>query len=171
MFVTSRVLAVAALAVAGAGSAAASDTFINATVGGVLAPGVYGRIDIGSAPPPPVLYQQPVIIGQPVVGVRPRPVYMYVPPGHAKHWGKHCAKYNACGVPVYFANVDNRGHYVRGPRHEEYRHERDRRHDDHRHSFDDRGGRQGFDDDRGHGRGDRGDRGHGHGGGRGHGRD
>jgi hypothetical protein len=25
-----------------------------------------------------------------------------VPPGHAKHWNKHCRKYNACGQPVYF---------------------------------------------------------------------
>ena len=31
-----------------------------------------------------------------------QPVYMHVPPGHAKDWGKHCRKYNACGQPVYF---------------------------------------------------------------------
>lgn len=161
MFSTSRLLAVAALALAGAGSAAASDTFINATVGGVLAPGVYGRIDIGSAPPPPVLYQQPVLIGQPVVGVPQRPVYMYVPPGHAKHWAKHCAKYNACGVPVYFANVDSRGHYVRGPQHEQGWGGRG---DDHRTGFDDGRGRGGERGDWG----GRGEHGHGRGHGRGH---
>ena len=30
------------------------------------------------------------------------PIYLYVPPGHAKNWGKHCARYNACSQPVYF---------------------------------------------------------------------
>jgi fatty-acyl-CoA synthase len=30
------------------------------------------------------------------------PVYLHVPPGHAKHWPKHCAKYGACAQPVYF---------------------------------------------------------------------
>jgi hypothetical protein len=36
------------------------------------------------------------------VGVVYQPVYLHVPPGHAKHWSKHCSKYNACGHPVYF---------------------------------------------------------------------
>jgi len=67
-------------------------------------PGVYGRIEIGSAPPPPVLYAQPVVITQPrVVVAQPvQPMYLYVPPGHAKKWDKHCHKYNACARPVYF---------------------------------------------------------------------
>jgi hypothetical protein len=30
------------------------------------------------------------------------PIYLHVPPGHEKHWSKHCAQYNACGRPVYF---------------------------------------------------------------------
>jgi len=64
-------------------------------------PGVYGRIDIGRFPQPVVVAPQPVIIGRPVV-VQPEPVYLWVPPGHRKHWGKHCGRYNACGVPVYF---------------------------------------------------------------------
>ena len=38
--------------------------------------------------------------------VRVEPVYMRVPPGHQKNWAKHCAKYNACGVPVYFVRED-----------------------------------------------------------------
>jgi hypothetical protein len=65
-------------------------------------PGVYGRIEIGSAPPPPVLYPQPVIIARPAVVVAQPPMYLYVPPGHAKNWGKHCGKYNACARQVYF---------------------------------------------------------------------
>ena len=71
-------------------------------------PGVYGRIDIGRFPQPQVVVQQPVIIVRPMVVVQsappppPQPVYMWVPPGHRKDWRKHCGKYNACGVPVYF---------------------------------------------------------------------
>jgi hypothetical protein len=68
-------------------------------------PGVYGRIDIGQFPQPVVIAPQPVIIGRPVV-VAPQPVYLWVPPGHRKDWGKHCGKYNACGVPVYFVEDD-----------------------------------------------------------------
>ena len=65
-------------------------------------PGVYGRIELGSYPPPPVLYPQPVLIARPAVVVQPPPLYLYVPPGHAKNWGKHCGCYNACARPVYF---------------------------------------------------------------------
>ena len=66
-------------------------------------PGVYGRIDIGNFPQPAVIAAQPVIIQQPrVVVAQPvQPVYMWVPPGHRKNWGKHCHEYHACGVPVY----------------------------------------------------------------------
>jgi hypothetical protein len=63
-------------------------------------PGVYGRIEIGTAPRPPLIYAQPVVIVPPPV---PRqPIYLYVPPGHAKDWKKHCKHYNACNQPVYF---------------------------------------------------------------------
>jgi len=74
---------------------------VRVTISGEVAPGVYGRVDFGTRPPPPVLYPQPVIIlrsAQPAPG----PIYMHVPPGHAKNWSKHCKKYNACGAPVYF---------------------------------------------------------------------
>jgi len=65
-------------------------------------PGMYGRIEIGAQPPPPVLYAQPVLIARPAVVVQQPPLYLYVPPGHAKNWGKHCSRYNACARPVYF---------------------------------------------------------------------
>jgi hypothetical protein len=76
-------------------------------------PGVYGRVDIGRFPQPQLVVPQPVIIAAPpppprpgVVVIHPapppQPVYMWVPPGHRKDWRKHCGKYNACGVPVYF---------------------------------------------------------------------
>ena len=65
-------------------------------------PGVYGRIELGNQPPPPVLYPQPVVIVRPAVVVQEPPLYLYVPPGHAKNWRKHCGRYNACGRQVYF---------------------------------------------------------------------
>ena len=30
------------------------------------------------------------------------PIYLHVPPGHAKDWAKHCGKYDACGHRVLF---------------------------------------------------------------------
>jgi len=69
-------------------------------------PGVYGRVDIGNLPPPPVVVQRPVVIAPTPVAVYQRPVYLYVPPGHQKNWAKHCAKYAACGQPVYFVQED-----------------------------------------------------------------
>ena len=76
-----------------------SDVGVSVSVG---QPGFYGRIDIGNAPRPAVIYPQPVIIHQSPVRVVQQPVYLRVPPGHAKNWSKHCGKYNACGQPVYF---------------------------------------------------------------------
>ena len=85
--------------------AVASEVGLRVIVSGEVAPGVYGRVDFGTAPPPPVLYVQPVIIARPP-GPPPVPVYLHVPPGHAKHWKKHCGRYNACGVPVYFVKSE-----------------------------------------------------------------
>ncbi|MFN3296384.1 hypothetical protein [Caldimonas sp.] len=84
---------------------AAANTSVGVSVS-IHEPGFYGRIDIGHAPPPAVIYPQPVIIAPPAVVVHQRPVYMRVPPGHAKDWGKHCHKYNACSTPVYFVKYD-----------------------------------------------------------------
>ena len=67
---------------------------------GIQQPGLYGRIEIGNLPPPPVIVPNPVVI-VPGPVARP-PMYLYVPPGHQKDWRKHCARYDACGVPVYF---------------------------------------------------------------------
>lgn len=80
-------------------SALAADVGVSVTVG---EPGFYGRIDIGTFPPPVLVYPQPVVIQPVPVGVVYEPVYLHVPPGHAKKWKKHCHKYNACGRPVYF---------------------------------------------------------------------
>ena len=69
---------------------------------GINQPGVYGRIDIGSYPQPAVVYPQPVIISPPPFVAERRPIYLYVPPVYQQHWGRYCARYNACGQPVYF---------------------------------------------------------------------
>lgn len=68
---------------------------------GINQPGVYGRIDIGSMPPP-VIYAQPVIIAPTPVAVYQQPIYLYVPPAHQAQWGHYCNAYAACGQPVYF---------------------------------------------------------------------
>ncbi len=68
-------------------------------------PGVYGRIDIGNAPPPPVVYAEPILV-MPGRVVERRPIYLHVPPGHQKNWRKHCARYDACGQPVYFVREE-----------------------------------------------------------------
>ena len=69
-------------------------------------PGFYGRIDIGNAPPPVLIYPQPVVIQKVYVAQPPPPLYLHVPPGHAQKWSKHCHKYDACSRPVYFVKDD-----------------------------------------------------------------
>ena len=90
--------------------AQAGDVDIRVIAAGEIAPGVYGRVEIGTGGPPPLVYAEPVIIARPAPTVHLQPVYLHVPPGHAKNWGKHCKRYNACGQPVYFvrsAEYDN----------------------------------------------------------------
>ena len=89
------------LAVAAAVSPAfATDVGVSVSIG---QPGFYGRIDLGTFPQPRLIYPTPMIVTQPAIGVpMGRPIYLHVPPGHAKDWHKHCRKYNACAQPVYF---------------------------------------------------------------------
>ena len=141
--------AIAAMIAIGNIPAFAADVGVSISIG---QPGFYGQIDIGGYPPPQVIYRQPRVVER-VPMDRP-PIYLRVPPGHAKHWSKNCHKYNACGERVYFVkdNWYNR-EYV--PRYQEQH--RDRR-DDRR---DERG-----DDRRGKQKNDRHDNGNGHGRGR-----
>lgn len=75
----------------------ATDVGVSVSVG---QPGFYGRLDIGDYPHPQLLYPQPRLIRG---GHESRePVYMHVPPGHARNWRRHCAAYDACDEPVYF---------------------------------------------------------------------
>lgn len=124
----------------------ASDVGVSLSIG---QPGFYGQLDIGDYSQPQVIYREPIVIER--VRVERPPIYLRVPPWHAKHWRKYCREYNACNERVFFVHDDwyNR-EYV--PRYQE-RH-RDRRDD--RRYHDRNEGRRNHDRDR-H------DRGHGHG--------
>jgi len=97
-----RFLIAAALAAATfATPALAADVGVSLSIG---QPGFYGQLDIGDFPQPRVIYPQPIIIER--VRVERPPLYLRVPPGHAKHWRKHCREYNACGERVFFVHDD-----------------------------------------------------------------
>jgi hypothetical protein len=98
-FASRAALAVFATALLAA-PALAADTRISVSIG---EPGFYGRIDIGDAPPPVFIYREPIVVMQ---TQEVEPIYLRVPPGHAKHWKQHCAEYSACGRPVYFVQDD-----------------------------------------------------------------
>ena len=102
-----KTLATISLALLGGGPilANAADIDLRVILSGEVAPGVYGRVDFGTASPPPVLYTKPVVIVR-QSGPPARPVYLHVPPGHARNWRKHCHRYDACGRPVYFVKSD-----------------------------------------------------------------
>jgi hypothetical protein len=98
-----------------------------------------------------------VIVHRPVRVIE-EPLYLRVPPGHAKKWSKHCGAYNACGRRVYFVRDDwYVNDYAPRYRSEHGRHDRDDRRDDHR--------------DKHEGKHDKHDNGHGNGHGKGHGKD
>lgn len=101
--------------------AAQAQSPVDSAISQVLAP--YGRVDVSNGIYPPVIYPQPVIIMP--TAVAPPPVYMRVPPGHAKKWAKHCHKYNACNQPVYFVQAD------KGKKHKNKKNKHDR--DEHGH--------------------------------------
>ena len=129
--------------------AASAPVFARPNVGvsiSINQPGVYGRVDIGDYPAPPVVYTQPVLIAPAPVVVYQDPIYLYVPVVYQRNWGRYCGRYGACGQPVYFVQEQ----WVR----ERYLREREGQRGD-------RGSRHHDDDDRGdHGHRDHG--GHGH---------
>ena len=107
-----RLFFAAALAIAS--PAHATDVGVSVSIG---QPGFYGQIDIGGYPQPRILYREPKIIVQ--SGTHRPPVYLVVPPGHARKWSKHCHEYNACGERVYFVHRDwYQNEYV--PRYQEH---------------------------------------------------
>jgi hypothetical protein len=125
--------------------AQAQNVSISATITGEIVPGVYGHVVLGNRPPPPLVYAQPVV-AVPVVVAEPvpmEPIYLHVPPGHAKHWRHHCQEYNACNRPVYFVRSAEYEPGYRPDRRQEHEHAH---HGDHGDREDDRGDR-----DHGHG--------------------
>jgi hypothetical protein len=134
-----RILSTAAIiAISGASICSAGELGINIIVSGQVAPGVYGQVQIGNnAPPPPVVYAQPIVVESPPNVAPPPPVYLHVPPEHARDWRHHCGEYHACGRPVYFVksaeyepNYQRRDH-DRGRDHDWDDHGHDRHRDDH----------------------------------------
>jgi hypothetical protein len=136
-------IAIAALVGAGATVTYAGNVNIDVAITGEITPGVYGRVELGNRPPPPVVYAQPVVIEQPPPTVHVEPIYLHVPPGHAKNWRRYCHEYHACNRPVYFVKSRE---YEPGyrPGHDDahrHDHEHDRDHDrdydrDHDHDHD-----------------------------------
>ncbi len=141
--VFSKVATMIVLAAAATGGAYAADVGVSIQFG---QPGFYGRIDLGDFQQPQVIYREPRIVER--VVVNREPLYLVVPPGHIKHWDKHCRQYDACGRQVYFVKEQWYNDVVV----QRYR-ERGEREDDH------------GDDDRGHGKEKN------HGKGKGHGKD
>lgn len=140
--ILSRVAAFLAISLAVPAMVQAANVDVNINIG---QPGYYGRIDIGDFGRPQLIYREPRVIYP--VSVPRDPIYLRVPPGHAKNWRKHCGKYNACGERVYFVQdswyereyvpryqaLHHERHDTREDRHED-RHERykdkhDKKHD------------------------------------------
>ncbi len=113
-------------------SARAGTPIINLRVGGEISPGVYGEVQFGNAPPPEVINAQPMLVVR-QHGAAVKPMYLHVPPGHAKHWARYCHRYNACNRPVYFVKSgryqpDYRNRHDKGYRNDGRRDHEDRGH-------------------------------------------
>lgn len=150
-------IAAATAAVALSTPTLAADVGVSVSIG---QPGFYGRIDIGGYPPPDLIYANPRMV-QMVPRGRP-PLYLHVPPGHAKNWRKHCHAYRACGEQVYF--VQNNWYsreYV--PRYQERHYNRSGYNDGYRDGYREEHRGNHRDDDRGRGNGHDNKHGHKHG--------
>jgi len=103
-------MAVAAFVVATiAPVAEAADKDAIVTINGPVTPGIYGRVAMASTATaaattvkPPLVYSQAMLVDAPSATGAVEPVYLHVPPDHAKNWKKYCAKYDACNKPVFF---------------------------------------------------------------------
>lgn len=113
----------------------AADVGVGVVISGEIKPGVYGRVELGTRPPPAVVYAQPVII---VPSPQPAgPIYLHVPPGHAKKWSKHCHKYQACNRAVYFVkSAEYEPAHTHGHEHEHGKPEHGHKKEKHKHGHD-----------------------------------
>lgn len=114
------------------GAVFAADIGVSVRIGD---PNFYGQIELGDRYRPRVIYEQPIIVHRARYAYPP--MYLRVPPGHAKHWNRHCDRYGACARPVYF--VQDRWYYDTYRRHDkkwrkydddDYRPRRRHHHDD-----------------------------------------
>lgn len=164
---TMGMLGVAATLGLASAAANAGDLAISVGVGGEVLPGVYGTVNVTNAHPRLVIADPVIVERRAVYGP---PVYLSVPPGHARHWERYCGRYNACARPVYFVRSpeyrDFSPTYIRSTYVvRDYHYDRDDRHEYRERHEDHDGWRGRGDDDHGPGRG------HGHGHGHGHDRD
>jgi len=101
----------------------ADDLGISVVLEGEIQPGVYGRVELGKDSHPDLVYREPRLIHVDERYSSYRPVYLHVPPGHAKHWDKHCHKYNACYRKVYFVrSVEYDEGHNHQHKHEQHQH-------------------------------------------------
>jgi hypothetical protein len=99
-----KLIVALALTIAAATAAPASaDVGISIRVG---EPGFYGQLDFGDRyyGRPRLIYSEPVVIERRYRHLTP--IYLVVPPGHARRWPSYCGRYDACGRPVYFVRND-----------------------------------------------------------------
>lgn len=146
-----RLILIAAVLLVSVGVCQAGGLEINVLLSGEVAPGIYGQVNIGNERPPPLVYTQPMLIEARQASIKP--IYLHVPPEHARDWRRYCHEYDACNRPVYF--VRSREYEPEYQRHYQD-HERERELE--RQRWQERQRNQ----DRDHGRGHEGDE-HGHG--------
>lgn len=107
----------------------ANDIGINVVLEGEVKPGVYGRVELGRNSHPDLVYAEPrVIVVEKDHHHHDEPVYLHVPPGHAKNWGKHCHHYHACSRPVYFVMSDEYREKPKPKRHHHHKEHKKHKH-------------------------------------------
>ena len=117
-------------------SASASDLDLNVILSGEVRPGVYGQVQLGNAPRPAVVYERPRVVVVDRHYEHEAPIYLHVPPSHARHWDRHCHDYHSCGRRVYFvrsqeyepAYVEVHDHQPPPPHHHHRRHDHGPKH-------------------------------------------
>jgi hypothetical protein len=109
-------------------AANANDLGINVVLEGEIKPGVYGRVELNKNSRPDLVYSDPRVVLVEEHHHHHEPVYLHVPPGHAKHWDKHCHEYHACSRPVYFVMSDE---HREKPKHKKHKPHHDKKHKHH----------------------------------------